>query len=70
MFLTQSDLETLTGRKQKAQQIAQLRKMGIRFFVNASGHPVVPVAAVEGRKPSATEKPAWSPKWAGALPQT
>ena len=66
MFLTADDLVKLTDRKQKTQQITQLRKMGISFFVNASGHPIVTIAAVEG-KPK-TEKKAdklWSPKWAG-----
>lgn len=68
MFISNEHLEKLTGKKQKSQQIAQLRKMGIPFFINASGHPVVTVVAVEGKAQSTkkTEKP-WTPKWAGSL---
>lgn len=68
MFMSDEDIEKLTGKKQKSQQIAQLRKMGIPFFINASGHPVVTVAAVEGKSTQSkkTEK-TWTPKWAGSL---
>lgn len=34
----------------KGRQIDALRKMGIPFYVNATGHPVVTLTAVEGRK--------------------
>ncbi len=57
-FLTEEDTVKLTGRCLKSKQIAALRKMGIAFFVNASGHPVVPVSAVEGRK-EAPHKKKW-----------
>lgn len=50
MFLTAEAMEELTGRKVKSKQIEALRKMGVRFFINACGKPVVTVAAVEGRK--------------------
>ncbi len=66
MFLEEADVIKLTGFRQKSRQIAQLRKAGIPFTVNASGHPVVSWATVEGRKDAATEpKTAWRPKWAG-----
>lgn len=48
MFLTKEGLVILTGRKLKSLQIEQLRKMGVPFFVNAKGHPVVARAAIEG----------------------
>jgi hypothetical protein len=41
-FLAQDELKTLTGYARKACQVAQLRKMGIAYFLNAAGHPVVP----------------------------
>lgn len=50
MFLTETELAVLTGRKRKADQIAQLRIMGLPFFVNAAGRPVVTCSAVEGSK--------------------
>lgn len=59
-FLQAEDLALLTGRKVKSKQIEVLRKMGIAFFVNACGKPVVTVAAVEGRKEAIPQK-IWEP---------
>ncbi|MBI5786590.1 MAG: DUF4224 domain-containing protein [Rhodocyclales bacterium] len=64
-FLNADEIRTLTGRVQKARQIESLRKMGILFFVNALGNPVVPRASIEGNHGVTTggEKPnpAWEP---------
>lgn len=60
MFLTASDLKILTGRSHKSGQIDQLRKMGIPYFVNAAGCPVVTQSAIEGRK-SDTAPATWRP---------
>lgn len=58
MFLTKEELAVLTGRKMKSKQIEVLRRMGVPFWVNASGHPVVSVATVEGRRePAAAPTP-------------
>ena len=59
MFLNPQELETLTGFSRKASQIAQLRRMGIPFFVNGSGRPVVTHLAVEGRR-EPKEQMSWS----------
>jgi len=48
-FLEPNDLAMLTGRKVKSKQIEALRKMGIAFFINACGKPIVPTSAIEGR---------------------
>lgn len=65
-FLDQQALIAFTGRRQKSKQIEQLRRMGVRFFVNAAGHPVVTESAINGKQPAPKkEAPAWSPKWAG-----
>lgn len=48
MFLTKDEIATLTARKIKSLQIEQLRKMGIPFWVNAVGRPVVARAVIEG----------------------
>jgi hypothetical protein len=64
-FLSDDDLRHLTGRAQKSRQVEWLRAQGIPFHVNATGHPVVTWAAVEGRQQSAEnpqETRAWSPR--------
>jgi hypothetical protein len=50
IFLEPEEVRILTGRTHKAKQIAQLRKMGIPFFLNAAGHPIVSRAAIEGTR--------------------
>jgi len=50
LFLNAAELVALTGRKLKTKQIEALRKMGITFWVNACGKPVVPRVATEGGK--------------------
>lgn len=49
MFLSKDDVATLTGRKIRSKQIEALRKMGLPFWVNAVGVPVVPRSAIDGR---------------------
>ena len=49
-LLSVKDVELLTGRKFVRQQIDQLSIMNIPFALSGSGHPLVPVAAIEGRK--------------------
>jgi hypothetical protein len=61
MFLNQDEVVTLTGRKNKGHQIQALRKMGLPFFVNACGQPVVTRVAVEGRPVAVETKATWSP---------
>ena len=58
VFLNADDLVELTGRRIKSKQIEALRQMGLPFWVNAIGGPVVTIAAVEGRKEAPREK-AW-----------
>lgn len=47
MFLSREELEELTERKRKADQVAWLRKHRIPFLVSASGHPRVSRSFVE-----------------------
>lgn len=69
MFLKPDEIATLTGirggakgKTRSQRQVDALRKMGIPFFVNAAGRPVVTRAAIEGhqieKKPETKE---WSP---------
>lgn len=67
-FLNDEELHQLTGRRMKSRQIAWLRAQGLPFRINATGHPVVTWAAVEGRYEPAEVPPAprWVPNvWAG-----
>jgi hypothetical protein len=59
-FLSADDIAVLTGRKVKSKQIETLRKMGIAFWVNACGKPIVTLAAIEGRK-EAPQPKQWTP---------
>lgn len=49
MFLSVEELIILTGRKTRSKQVEALRQMGLPFFVNALGRPVVARATVEGK---------------------
>ena len=61
-FLTADDVATLTGRKLKSLQVQALRQMGIPFFINAIGRPVVARSTVEGKTtPIPQERAAWVP---------
>ena len=60
LFLTPDDLALLTGFRRKGRQVAQLRRMGIAFYVNACGHPVVARTVVEGTGELASP-PTWTP---------
>jgi len=65
MFLSIEELVQLTGRKLKAKQISALRSMGVPFFVNALGQPVVARVAVEGRPQVSGERvprATWQPR--------
>ena len=62
-FLSADDIAVLTGRRVKSKQIEALRRMGIAFWVNACGKPVVTLAAVEGQKATDKSRPLkqWTP---------
>ena len=47
MFLTREELEALTERKRKADQVAWLRKRRIPYLIGANGHPRVSRSYVE-----------------------
>lgn len=60
-FLNYDDVAALTGRKSKSKQIEALRKMGLPFWVNAIGKPVVSTSVVEGTRREISHKRAWTP---------
>ncbi len=63
-FLDDKALRKLTGYKVARLQIDQLRRMGLPFFVNAAGKPVVTRASVEGIRASQPQESSWQPAWA------
>lgn len=61
-FLDSEELSTLTGRRVRRLQIETLRRMGLPFWVNAAGRPVVPRSAIDGKQEHRTPtKRAWTP---------
>lgn len=62
-FLERGEIKDLTGRSHIELQIAALKQMGIPFFVNGIGRPVVARAAIEGRAAATAKAPkkAWEP---------
>ncbi|KQV50063.1 hypothetical protein ASC93_11115 [Massilia sp. Root335] len=61
-FLSKEEVAELTGRKYKRLQIEQLRKMGIPFWLNAVGAPIIARATIEGsREKVELPKPKWVP---------
>jgi hypothetical protein len=69
MFLTPSEIATLTGIKtgrngetREQLQIKQLRKMGITFVINARSAPVITWEAINGNRYSQAESTGWTPK--------
>lgn len=62
-FLDDEALRLLTGYKIARLQIGQLRRMGLPFFVNGAGKPVVPRASIEGKKQVKQPESNWKPAW-------
>lgn len=69
MFLNDDQLFELTGYRQSGKQIAMLKKQGVPFHVNASGHPKVTRAVIEGKHAAPKrESKEWIPSWAASRP--
>ena len=64
MFLSDAELRELTSFAQKAKQVAELRRLGIAFWLNASGRPIVARATIEGGKATPPQAKTWEPSWA------
>lgn len=61
LFISPDDLKELTGFTVKEKQIAQLRRMGIPFFVNGCGRAKVAASVIEGRKQEDPPRQGWKP---------
>lgn len=57
MFLTQQQIQELTGYRRKCEQVRWLRKNGIRHYVRADGHPTVPANALEAPRQKVRAEP-------------
>lgn len=66
IFLTREEIRVLTGRTRRLYQIEQLRKMGIPFYLNAAGWPIIAKAAVEGSAESVNIDKPWRPAVLGS----
>jgi len=66
LFLTDAELEFMTGYKQPAAQIRWLQRWRIRHVVNAFDYPRVTRAAVEGTEKTGPQRPRATPNF-GAL---
>ncbi|WP_288076457.1 DUF4224 domain-containing protein [Pseudomonas sp.] len=67
-FLDDNEIRLLTGRCQKAKQIDQLKRMGLPFYINAAGRPVVARSAIDTTRRlevSSTQPSIWRPKILG-----
>jgi len=61
-FLSSFEVAELTGRSARKLQIDALRQMGLPFWVNAIGRPVVPRSAIDGKKDAAPPaRKQWAP---------
>ena len=61
MFLSHDEVKHLTGRVKRLAQIRQLDRLGVRYYLDADGHPVVPRSQIEPAQPAAAEpEPDWS----------
>lgn len=60
-FLSAEDIQILTGRKNKTQQIEWLRRNGVQHYINMSGRAVVPKTAITGTQQPAAKQTAWKP---------
>ena len=60
VFLNPDEIALLTGFHRKGRQVEQLRRMGIAFYVNGCGRPVVARAAIEGSAAGASPR-TWAP---------
>jgi hypothetical protein len=62
MFLSASDIETLTGYQRPSAQVRWLRRHGWRFTVNALGLPVIALAEFNRRMvggKASSQEPNW-----------
>lgn len=69
IFLLEDEVAFLTGRRRKGAQIEALRKMGVAFFVNVAGRPVVTRSSIEGKTESKQQpetRVSWSPRVIGS----
>ena len=68
-FLTNEELEALTGYKQKARQAEYLAGLGIPFVINATGRVVVLADRLDFRPKGQELNPVWVTEQRSREPQ-
>jgi hypothetical protein len=63
LFLTDAEIEFMTGYTQPAAQIRWLQKWRIRHVVNGGGYPRVTRSSVEGTTKTEPERPRTTPNF-------
>lgn len=67
MFLTRDEVVELTGKKQRAAQVAVLNALGITHKIRPDGAVLVLRSHIEqvfaGLKPQAKQEREWNPNW-------
>jgi hypothetical protein len=63
VFLTPSEIQTLTGKKRPSAQIRWLREKGYAHTVNGAGDPVVAVAEVSRKLVGGAQQRTRTPNW-------
>jgi len=66
MFLTETEIERLTGLKRYSAQVRWLRKKGYRLEVNGLGQPIVAVAEYNRKNVGGSAVREQEPNW-GAM---
>lgn len=62
VFLDDEDVVKLTGKKKKSCQVDVLSSMGILFYINAAGRPVVPISAINSKEELPQKLESWQPR--------
>lgn len=63
MFLTEEEIQRLTGKKRPSAQITWLKTKGYRFSVNGLNQPVVAVAEANRKLVGGTAARQQEPNW-------
>ena len=68
-FLTNEEVEALTGYKQKARQAEYLAGLGVPFVINSNGRVVVLAERLDFRPRAQQLNPAWVAEQRSREPQ-
>jgi len=64
LFLTDEEVERLTGACKSVKQIEVLKQNRIHFYLNAQGRPIVARSAIDGSQKQAQNEQPWKLRFA------